>query len=351
MATQTPRELLAALKQGTFAPAWYFHGPEDTLKDEALRYLVERALDPGFRDLNLDVRSAAQLDPESLETLCGTLPMMAERRVVVVRDVEQWKRKSRAKEAMLRALDRPSAETVIVLIQSGSEAAEDRDLSRRAVSVAFAALSPAETRRWLTRRAAAQGVTFGEGAAEHLLEATGGNLAALQLEVEKLSALPPGTPVTPALVGGLVGVRSGETPRDWRDAVLDGDAPKALRLLEAVLAQSGVTGVRLVGLLGTALTGIGVARAALDRGLREPAVISAVLAALREARPMGLGSWDDEARRWTGWAHTWPPDRIGGALRAALAADRALKGTTLSTEEGVLTDLILRVAVGEPVTA
>ena len=62
--------------------------------------------------------------------------MMAERRVVVIRDVEQWKRKTKARNAFLAYLERPSPDTVVVLVQGGAEAAEDKELAKRAVSVA-----------------------------------------------------------------------------------------------------------------------------------------------------------------------------------------------------------------------
>src|SRR5436309_1170978 len=50
--------LLRSLKQGASDPVYYLHGDEDVLKDEAVRALVERAVDPAARDFNVDQRSA-----------------------------------------------------------------------------------------------------------------------------------------------------------------------------------------------------------------------------------------------------------------------------------------------------
>src|SRR3989442_1377923 len=63
--------LLRSLKQGAPDPVYYLHGDEDVLKDEAIRALVERAVDPAARDFNVDQRSAADLDPEAFHTLPG----------------------------------------------------------------------------------------------------------------------------------------------------------------------------------------------------------------------------------------------------------------------------------------
>ena len=55
------------LSQGAVAPAYYFFGPLDVLKDEAVAGLLDRVLDPSLRDFNYDQRSAAQLQPEDVE--------------------------------------------------------------------------------------------------------------------------------------------------------------------------------------------------------------------------------------------------------------------------------------------
>jgi hypothetical protein len=41
----------------------------------------------------------------------------------------------------------------------------------------------------------------------------------------------------------------------------------------------------------------------------------------------------------------WPAARLRSALLAALEADQALKSTTISNEQGVLTDLVLRIGI------
>ena len=351
MPSRTARELAAGLKNGQFDPAYYFHGPEDVLKEDAVRYLLDRALDPALRDFNLDQRSAAQLEPDGVADLCNTLPMMAERRVVIVREVEAWKRRTKARSALLRYLENPSPETVVILLQSGSEGDEDKELAKAAVSVRFETPTVAEAFKWLERQAASAGVTFGPGAAEHLLQCTGPELAAIRLELSKFAALPSGTVISVEQVGDLVGVRHGETPFDWRDAVLEGDSARAVTLLGPVLDQSGMSGVKLITLLGTTLVGLGVTRAAHDRKLRGRALEQAAFDALRAARPWGLGNWKDETVRWARWAERWPASRIRRALEATLAADRALKSTTLSDERGLLTDLVMTLTVGETVAA
>ncbi|HUF36650.1 MAG TPA: DNA polymerase III subunit delta [Gemmatimonadales bacterium] len=344
MPAQTLDTFYRGLRKADPAGAYYFHGSEDVLKDEAVQALLDRVLDPSLRDFNLDQRSAAQLDPESLYTLCATLPMMAERRVVVLRDVEGLKRKPKVRAALLAYLARPSPETVLVLVQGSGEEAEDKDLARAATAVACDALPPERVLKWLERRAEALGLALEPAAADHLVRSVGGELGLLLAEMRKLASLPPGEPLTAEQVGRIVGVRHGETVFDWRDALFDGRTGQAVLLLGRLLDQPGSSAVKLVTMTGTTLVGVGIARSHYDRRLRGRALDDAVLEAIRRNRVFGLLPWTEEKSRWARWAASWPAPRLREGFRAALAADMALKGTTISDEVGILTDMALRMA-------
>lgn len=344
MPAQSFDAFFRSLPKGEPARAYYFHGPEDLLKDEALRAVLDRALDPALRDFNLDLRSAAQLDADSLFALCTTLPMMAERRVVVLREVEALKRKPKVRSALLEYLGRPAPDTVLVLIQSANEENEDKDIAKAAVAVAFEPLPEDRVLRWLDRRAKGLGLELPDDAARHLVRAVGGELGSIAAELDKLTALPAGEPLTVERVGELVGVHHGETVFDWRDAVLEDRPGPALRLLGPLLDQPGNSGVKLVTMLGTTLIGVGIARSHYDRRLRGRSLDEAVFGVIRRNRVYGLLSWGEEKGRWLRWAPSWPAPRVVDALRSILEADRALKGTTISDERGILTDVVLRMA-------
>jgi DNA polymerase III delta subunit len=217
--------------------------------------------------------------------------------------------------------------------------------------VACEPLPPERARRWLLHRAGKLGVALEDAAVDHLLAATGNDLGTVAAELEKLAALAAAEPLGVEQVGGLVGVRRGETIYDWRDAVLAGDAGRAASVLGPVLDQPGVTGVKLVTLLGTTLLGLGLARSHYDRRVRGPALERLMFDRIRELRLFGLPNWKDESVRWARWAAAWPAGRVRDGLRAARDADRALKQTTISDERGILTDLTLRLAAARETAA
>ncbi len=345
MSQQTLDALFRSLPKGSLAPVYYLHGPEDILKEEAIAAILDRTLDPSLRDFNLDQRSAGQLDPETVMVLCTTLPMLAERRVVVLRDVEGWKRRPKTRGAFLSYLEHPVPETVVILVQGAGEVMEDKELARGSFTVRCDPLPPDRALRWLQRRAASLQVALEETAARHLLNAVGGDLSSVAAELEKLVALGSEAPLTAEQVGAVVGIHHGETLYDWRDAILDDQPSPATALISVVLDQPGSSGVKLITLLGTTLVGVALARSHYDRQVRGPALEKRMFETLLRSRVYGLMSYREESARWARWAARWPPQRLRAALRAARDADLALKGITISDEHAVLSTLVLRLAL------
>src|SRR3989442_480809 len=74
MAAPTFDTLLKGLKPGGRAapnPVYYLHGEEDVLKEEAVRALLERAVDPAAPDFNVETRTAPGPAPEALAAPVG----------------------------------------------------------------------------------------------------------------------------------------------------------------------------------------------------------------------------------------------------------------------------------------
>src|SRR5882762_3910083 len=325
MAALTLDALLRSLKKGAPLPepVYLLHGDEDVLKDEAIRALVDRAVGSS-RDFNLDVRFAPDLTPEAFHALVNTPPMLAERRAVVIRGVEQLgKRKTKLRDELVRYLASPNPTTLLVLVVAAGEE-PDADLVHASTSVALDALAAERVPRWLQHRAASLGLTLAPDATELLLKAVGNDLSTLSRELEKLASLTAGgdRPVTADDVSNLVGVRRDETVFD---------------LVEAAMERR----VARVSLLGTHLVGTALARAERDRGVHAARLPDTIYRQMQSVRPYGLRSYKEEAARWVAWSALWTARELGRALRATLAADNALKTATVSDDRGIVTQLVL----------
>src|SRR5687768_9838075 len=135
------------LQQRAFAPAYLFHGDDDFLKDAAVRQLVAAAVDPATRDFNCETRRAGDVDAETLGSLLGTPPMMAERRLLVVHDVAALKKDAR--KALDRYLARPAGDVVVALVALAGGKADKALLDHPAVtSVEFPQLAGDVLAKW-----------------------------------------------------------------------------------------------------------------------------------------------------------------------------------------------------------
>lgn len=331
------------LKREPPSPVYYVTGDEDLLKEEVVNWIVEKAVDETSRDFNFDVRNSGDLTGESFFSLVETPPMLAEQRVVVVKSIEQWRSNSKVWNVVKRYLDKPSPTTVLVFTHGAGQKV-NKTVAGSSVHVTVDALRPDRLRKWVAMRAERAEVSLTDQAVDHLLNAVGTDLSALAMEIEKLSSVArtDGSAIDASTVADLVGVRRGETSQDWVDAVLLRDIPKAMAMTDAVLAGSGVSGVRLTSALGTGLIGVKLACARVEQGHPASRIRREILAALRSSRPFGLGDWSERASLWTQASAAWSGAEVTRALRLAYECDRRLKSTTLGDERAILAEALLQ---------
>ena len=322
-----------SLKRGEFERVYYFHGDDDFLKEQAVRALIAAAVDPSTRDFNLDIRAAAELDAETLGSLLGTPPMMAERRAVVVRDVAALRKDARA--VLDRYLASPVADVVLALVAPASEKAKvDKALENRAATLEFKPLSGDRVPRWIIHHVeSVLGATITPEAAELLQQAAGNELAALAAELDKLASYAGGGTIDEDAVSDVVGVRRGETLGDFLDRVAARDTAGALALLPHILAQPKTSAVSIVMALTTQMLAIGWG---ITRGGRAD-----YFELLKSGKAFPMRPWGEAARAWSAAERHWNDDSIDGALDALLASDIALKETRISSDAQLLSTLVL----------
>ena len=338
MASAAERAFRTALKTRVFDRAYYFFGEDDFLKGEAVQELIAAAVDPATRDFNLDTRDAASLDAGSLGSLLGTPPMMADRRVVVVRDAAALKKDARA--ALDHYLAAPAADVLLVLVAAAGEKGKpDKPLASRVTVMEFDPLSGDRVARWIVHFTTEQGARITPEAARLLQEAVGNDLPALASELEKLASFAGDGEITEAAVASVVGVRRGETLGDLLDRVAARDAAGALAILPHVLNQPKVSGVPMVMALTTQTLAIAWGSAVKGR--------ADYFGLLKETSSSLTGRpWGEAAAAWQRAAGSWSNSDLDAALDALLDTDAALKETRGSTDEQLLTTLVLSLCAG-----
>jgi DNA polymerase-3 subunit delta len=334
--------LRTAVKERGFAPAYYFYGDDDYLKGEELRRLIDAAIDPATRDFNLEFLRGAEVDATTLGSIAGTPPMMAERRAVVVRDVNALKKDARA--VLDAYLERPAPDALILLV-SGAGVKPDKALLSAATAVEFAPLSGARIPRWISyyvEHDVGGGATITSGAVRLLQEAVGTELAQLRVELDKLVAFTGGGIIDEAAVSAVVGIRPGETLGDFLDAVARRDAVAAIGMLDNVMQQPKASAVTTVMALTSQTLVIAWSQSARERGSHAGKLTQDLFSLLKESGSVFTGrSWGEFVATCVRESERWSPAAIDSALDALLDADKTLKDSRVSSDEQVLATLVL----------
>lgn len=313
-----------ALAKGARGGVWLVHGSDDWLREEAVRRLIEAHLDPATRDFNLDQIQASSFDPETLASVCQTPPLMAEWRVVIIRDAQALAANARTRALIEDLVSKQIPGLALILSGDISHATFWTKVRKEANSVEYKPLATGDVPSWLSDRAKERAIEIDIQAARALAAAFGAELGMLAQELDKLIDY----------VGDRKRIRIadvrevvGHVPRvnrwDWFDTVAEGGFKEARTALPVLL--DGESGIGLLIGLGPQLFRIGIMLGAGEKALTE----------LLPPNQRWL------ARRVRDQAKRWSIETVDAALDDLLRADRLLKSTSLE-ERQVLDELLLR---------
>jgi DNA polymerase-3 subunit delta len=283
-------------------------------------------LDPGTRDFNFDQLRGPDVPAETLASMLGTPPMMAEHRVVLVRDVQGLTPKAR--ESLELALAKPNPGLVLVLmgtIPSGSKSRFYDGLVANALAVEFPAVDSNDLPGWLVERARSEhGVEIEMDAARALSAAIGPTLGVLATELEKAVAYAGDRKVlTLADIKAVGGYIPNVDRWGWFDRIGKKDFTRALEEVPELLESDGA--VWLIMGLTSHMLKLGLAVAGGQEGLDR---------ALRPNQRWLANRLLPQARQWTA-------AQIDAALADLLRTDSLLKSASL-TDRQAIEELLIR---------
>ncbi|MGH7444499.1 MAG: DNA polymerase III subunit delta [Longimicrobiales bacterium] len=325
----SPTDAVArALSKGPRGGVFFLHGEEEYLKEEAAAAIVAAHLDAGTRDFNYDQLRAGDVEPETLASILQTPPMMADWRVVVVRDTQAIATQAQLRAVIEDVVAQPPADLALVLIAtlpSRSRAQVWERIKRETAAFEFAQLSATDVPGWLIERAQQSGVELEIAAARALAGAIGPELGVLTQELGKLIGyVGDRKRIATEDVAAIVGSVPRQNRWDWFDLVGAREFRDARAGLQ-VLLDENESGVGLVIGLGTHFLRLALAARGGER-------------ALGESLPPHQ-RW--LAQRLAKQARHWHPDALDRALADLLRADRLLKSASLDQRQ-IMEELLLR---------
>lgn len=188
------RQIINDVKNGNFVPVYLLMGTEPYYPDLVCDEIMKYALADSERDFNQTVFYGLDTDAGTVASECRSYPMMAERRLVVVKEAQSMK----TLEDLATYASDPMESTVLVILMHGASADKRRALyknvRKKGVVLVSDALRDYEMPQWITSFYKSRGLDIEPAAAALLAEYAGTDMSRIMLETEKMQKnLPEGT--------------------------------------------------------------------------------------------------------------------------------------------------------------
>lgn len=225
----TYETIMRNLKERKFLPIYILMGDEPFYIDKISEYIMENVLQPEEQDFNQTVLFGADTSVAQVVDLCKGYPMMAEYRVVVVKEAQNLKNW----EPLDKYLEKPAKSTILVICHKNGVLDRRKKTAAKAeqVGVVFESKKlydrelPGFIETYLTGRKA----TIEPKATAMIAEHVGADLNRLTSELDKLLiSLPENDKrVTPELVEKAIGISKDFNTFELRTAIINRDVYKA----------------------------------------------------------------------------------------------------------------------------
>ena len=240
--TTEPDALLKQLHQGQFQPVYFLQGEEPYYIDAVADLIEKTALPVPDRSFNQVVLYGKDVDAGAILGQAKQYPMMAERRVVLVKEAQTVAdlESEKAWPFLEAYLKHPLASTVLVLCYKHKTLDSRKKLGKLlagkdapgTVLMTSKKLYDSAVLPWLTAHVRGRGLQISGQATALLAECIGADLARLANEVDKLALnLKPGQAIDETLVQQLVGISKDYNIFELQKALVQRDVLKANRIL------------------------------------------------------------------------------------------------------------------------
>ncbi|HIG76070.1 MAG TPA: DNA polymerase III subunit delta [Bacteroidetes bacterium] len=325
------QDLSTAFQNGNVKPLYFFYGEEGFLIDE-LQKLAVGLVPAHERDFNLDIVFGPEAQAQAVLAQCAQLPMMAERRVVIVRGFD-----SLDGNALFKSYaERPNPHAVVVLCCNGKPNLNQhpyRALRQHAVAASFDILKGGALAGWIDGRFRQLGAKTESGVAAMIADLSGPDLRTVAGEVDKLvTYVGNRQQVTREDVVRAAGHSREENVFELQKAIAAGDQQRALGIGLSLMGQATNRhgeAIRMIALLSAYFQKVWKVTACRERGLAERDMARHV-----GVPPYYVGEYAAAERRLA--------SRLPHAFGALLAADAELKGGSQRDPRAVFALLVRR---------
>jgi len=335
-------DIAKAFRRGELDPLYLFWGEESYLIDELLRLAVKHAIDEELQEFNYSLLQGDLTESMQAIHACMALPMMDDRRLVVVRRFEQMQDKGgKGKTAWKAYAQRPNPEAVVILTCDAKPKFNTLPymaIRKHGCAVGFAPLKVAETAKFIRAYVKRADVTIDRGAVDCLQDYVGTSLYSVAGELDKLRVFSgDSNHITKDDVIGATGQSRDVNVWNLRDAVIGGQLAKAEKIMALHLARSANrtgAGIGLVAMLVTYFLESCQVSDLMRRGNSLQGIAS------------GLKKPPFMVKRYMDTVRLFGPVGLQNALQVLMATDCELKGESRRDVRLILTLMMYQMHQG-----
>lgn len=227
------QQIIKQIESGSFEKIYFLHGEEPYFIDAITDAVINNALQESERDFNQTILYGKESDATSIIAEAKGYPMMAERRVVVLKEAQYMK----DIEELSPYFENPSDQTILVINykhkkydtrKKSVKAAAKNGLVYKADKIPDYRLSD-----WIEKYVKTIGYGISPKAAILISEFLGNDLGKIVNELEKLSILvEKGTTINEVHVEENIGISKDYNVFELVNAVSDGDVLKANKIID-----------------------------------------------------------------------------------------------------------------------
>jgi len=295
---------------GRLAPIYILCG-EPLLVDRAVAAVRAAAMPAELRGFNEDVIDGRGATATRIVVAARTLPMMAARRLVMVRDLGQMPAAELSE--LIPYLDAPSPETVLVATTSKVDRRLKFFAAASKKGLVHELSPPRDLGGFVADEARRREVAIAPPARARLVEVVGADLARLSLVLEQLALYAGDRPISVDDVDDLVADTRERSVFELTDAIGAGDRRRALAALASLIDQRQ-SAIGVISMLARHMRQLSLYRHGRDSGMGK-----SDLGRLLGVPPFVVDKLGRQAGRYSEAA-------LGRAMTALSATDRALKG-------------------------
>ncbi|MCE2682581.1 MAG: DNA polymerase III subunit delta [Flavobacteriia bacterium] len=226
-------QLIKEIRSGQFRKIYFLHGEEPFFIDEISNAIIHGALQEHERDFNQTIIYGKDAEPASLIAELNGYPMMAERRLVVLREAQDFDKKIEELEPYFNS---PLESTIFVVGYKYKNFDSRKKLIKLAEKqgVVFKSEKVKEYSLgdWIVKYVKSKGYGLSSKACSLLAEFLGNDLGRIVNEIEKLAIiLEPGTTINEVHIEENIGISKDYNVFELTNALSARDVFKANRIV------------------------------------------------------------------------------------------------------------------------